>query len=237
MLLLAILVAAAVMGAIEKRSFRDYALPGRSAFGARFWWGVLWGGIAITGLLLLIRYYHGFSFGNLALNERRAVFVGGLWAAGFLVVGFFEEFLFRGYALSTLTTGMGFWLAAILLSLAFGAVHLANPGEDWQGGVAAALIGLFFCFTVRRTGSLWFAIGFHSMWDFSETFLYSVPDSGIVAPGHLLNSSFHGPVWLTGGAVGPEGSLFVFIIIANLFLVFHLLHRQSRFPILSNSNR
>lgn len=234
-LVLAILIAASVMGLIEKRSFRDYALPWRSAFGTHFWWGVLWGGISITGLLLLIRFYHGFSFGGLALTERRALFVGTLWAAAFLVVGFFEEFLFRGYALSTLTTGMGFWPAAILLSLAFGAVHLANPGEDWKGGAAAALIGLFFCFTVRRTGSLWFAIGFHAMWDFSETFLYSVPNSGIVASGHLLNSSFHGPKWLTGGAVGPEGSLFVFIIIVNLFLVFHLLHHQNKFPILHDA--
>jgi hypothetical protein len=33
--------------------------------------------------------------------------------------------------------------------------------------------------------------------------------------GHLFNSSFHGPVWLTGGTVGPEASVFSF---AALFM-------------------
>jgi hypothetical protein len=52
----------------------------------------------------------------------------------------------------------------------------------------------------------------------------------MVASGCLLNSSFHGPPWLTGGSVGPEGSLFAFIIIVNLFLVFHLFYPRARFP-------
>src|SRR5579875_149916 len=230
-LALAALIATAMMGVIEKRPFSDYALPWRSAFGLNFWWGVLWGWIALTGLLLLIRYYRGFDFGSLAVsNPRRVLILAAFWAISFFLVGFFEEFFFRGYALFTLTTGMGFWPAAIVLSLAFGALHLRNPGEDWAGGLSAALIGLFFCFTVRRTGNLWFAIGLHAMWDYSETFLYAVPNSGMVASGCLLNSSFHGPPWLTGGSVGPEGSLFAFIIIVNLFLVFHLLYPRARFP-------
>ncbi|MGH9469452.1 MAG: lysostaphin resistance A-like protein, partial [Terriglobia bacterium] len=233
--LVAILISARFMAALEKRSFRDYALPWRSLFGARFWRGVLWGAIAISGLLLLIRLFHGFTFGGLATGGRRALVAGAFWALGFLVTGFFEEFLFRGYALSTLTTGMGFWPAAVVLSLAFGAVHLGNPGENWRGGVAAVLIGLFFCFTVRRTGVLWFAIGFHAMWDFCESFIYSVPDSGILTPNHLLNSAFHGSKWLTGGSVGPEGSVFVFLVIAILFIVFHLIYRQAVFPMRSRT--
>jgi membrane protease YdiL (CAAX protease family) len=230
-LALAAILATAIMRTMEKRTFAHYALPWHSAFGLNFWWGVLWGWVALTGLLLLIRYYRGFDFGTLAVeNPRRTLLLAVLWAVSFLAVGFFEEFFFRGYALFTLTTGMGFWPAAILLSLAFGALHLRNPGEDWAGGLSAGLIGLFFCFTVRRTGNLWFAIGLHAMWDYSETFLYAVPNSGMVASGCLLNSSFHGPPWLTGGSVGPEGSLFAFIIIVNLFLVFHLLYPRARFP-------
>src|SRR5260221_14545857 len=70
-----------------------------------------------------------------------------------------------------------------------------------MGLLAAGVIGLFFCLTLRRTGSLWFAVGFHAAWDWGETFVYSVPDSGTIFPGHLLKSSFHGPRWLTGGSV------------------------------------
>ena len=97
--------------------------------------------------------------------------------------------LLRGYAQFTLARGIGFWPAALVLSCGFGLIHLRNDGEQWRGLLAAAFIGFFFCLTLRRTGNLWFAVGFHAAWDWGETFFYSVPDSGMVAPGHLLSSS------------------------------------------------
>ena len=107
--------------------------------------------------------------------------------------------------------------------------HRSNEGEQWTGLLAAAAIGLFFCLTLRRTGSLWFAVGFHAAWDWGETFVYSVPDSGTVFPGHLLKSSFHGPGWLTGGMVGPEGSLLCFMVIAVVWGVFARAYREVKY--------
>jgi len=153
-----------------------------------------------------------------------------LWGLTFVVVGLAEEYIFRGYALATLATGLGFWPSAILVSAAFGASHLRNPGEDGAGALAAAMISLFFCLTLRRTGSLWFAIGMHASWDYAQSFLYSVPNSGTVIPEHLLRSSLHGPAWLTGGSVGPEGSVLVFGVIGVVTVVFNALYRQPRFP-------
>jgi membrane protease YdiL (CAAX protease family) len=119
---------------------------------------------------------------------------------------------------------MGFWPAAILLSVAFGAIHLTNAGEEWVGALGAACIGMFFCLTLRRTGSLWFAVGMQASWDWGESFLYSVPDSGAMTPGHLMNPSFHGSRWLTGGSVGPEGSVLVFVLIAAMWVIFDRLY-------------
>lgn len=229
-MLLAVLAATAVMGRIEKRKMAEYGLPMRSALGGWFWGGAVWGFAALTLLLLTLHWAGAFTFGGFAIHGRAAAQFAGLWALAFLAVGGLEESLMRGYALHALSTGMGFWPAAILLSLVFGAGHLHNPGEDWVGGLAAGAVGLFFAFTLRRTGTLWFAIGFHAAWDYSESFLYSVPDSGMVAKGHLLNSSFHGPNWLTGGAVGPEGSYLVLVLIGILFVLFHALYPQARFP-------
>ncbi len=230
-----LLFSAAVMAWLEKRSMADYAFPGRGAFGAWFWKGVAWGFLALTSVLLLMRVAHGFEFGSLALGGGRLISYAASWAAAFLAVGCLEEFLFRGYALYTLATGMGFWPAAVLLSALFGAVHLHNAGETWVGGLSAALIGMFLCLTVRRSGSLWFAIGLHAMWDYSESFLYSVPDSGAMVQGHLLNSSFHGPRWLTGGSVGPEGSALVFVMIAAMLVVFDRLYPKVQFPLVAPS--
>jgi CAAX protease family protein len=65
--------------------------------------------------------------------------------------------------------------------------------------------------------------------DWGETFLYSVPNSGTVEAGHLLNSSFQGPRWLTGGTVGPEGSVFVFVLIAILWIAFDRMYRDVKY--------
>ncbi len=214
-------IAAAIMAKIEKRPMGQYGLPLRQAFGRLFWLGILWGFVAITATLVLIAALHGFNFGKVALSGHPLIHYAALWGIGFLLTGFFEEFVFRGYSQFTLATGMGFWPAAILLSILFGAGHMNNSGEALPGALGAALIGFFFCFTLSRTGSLWFAVGLHAAWDYGETFIYGVPDSGLPAPGHLLNSSLHGPRWLTGGAVGPEASVAAFMVIGLLFLIFH----------------
>jgi membrane protease YdiL (CAAX protease family) len=217
---IAVFAAAAIMGMLEARPFGGYGLPRSAAFGARFWQGAAWGMAMITGTIFLIRVFGGFSFGSLALRGPSLWGYAALWGVAFVFVGLFEEFLFRGYAQFTLATGIGFWPAATALSAAFGAIHLHNGGEDKIGALSVFAIGMFFCLTLRRTGNLWFAVGLHAAFDWGETFLFSVPDSGLVAPGHLLNSSFHGSVWLTGGTVGPEGSVMAFAIVGIAAAIF-----------------
>lgn len=216
----AALLAALLMSLIEKRPVGVYGLPLREAFGKLFWQGFAWGLAEISALILLIAAWGGYSFGTLAVRGRALAAWALFWVFLFVFVGLFEEFLFRGYTQFTLGKGIGFWPAAALLSLAFGAVHLRNKGENPVGAVSVALIGIFFCLTLRRTGSLWFAVGMHASFDFGETFLYSVPNSGLVVGGHLFHATLHGPAWLTGGSVGPEGSVFSFLILALLFVLF-----------------
>jgi membrane protease YdiL (CAAX protease family) len=222
--LIAVLAAAAIMSVVEGRPFGVYGLPRAAAFGARFWQGLAWGMAMVSGVIFLIRALGGFSFGDLALRGPAIWGYAFLWGAVFVCVGFYEEFLFRGYAQFTLATGIGFWPAATALSAAFGAVHLFNPGEGKVGALSVFVIGMFFCLTLRRTGNLWFAVGLHAAFDWGESFLYSVPDSGIIAPGHLLNSAFHGPAWLTGGTVGPEGSAVTFVLVGVATVIFVMVY-------------
>jgi uncharacterized protein len=215
------LAPAYVMAAIEKRRFPIYGFARGRGVSRWFGLGVLWGILALSALMLLLRLVGVFSYGSLILNGLRIVRFALFWGIFFLLVGVFEEFTFRGYSQFTLAQGIGFWPAAGVLSCLFGAIHLwGNVGESMLGALCAALIGLFFCFTLRRTGSLWFALGMHASWDWGESYLYSVPDSGGTIAGHLLNSSFHGSRWLTGGTVGPEGSVLVFVVIAASWWLF-----------------
>lgn len=230
-MLLAAALPAVVLGGVEKRAWGTYGLPGRMAFGKLFWLGTGWGFASITLLMAAMYGLRVFDLGHLALHGGRIVRFAVFWAVFFLLVGFFEEFLLRGYSQFTLTRLIGFWPSAVVLSCTFGLIHLQNAGEQWTGLAAAAAIGFFFCLTLRRTGSLWFAVGFHMAWDWGETFFYSVPDSGTLFPGHLLKSSFHGPRWLTGGIVGPEGSVLCFVVIAVTWVAFARAYPEVKYQV------
>ena len=227
-MLLAAVAPALVLSRAERRPWGVYGLPVRLAFGKLFWMGVVWGFAGITGLIIALYGLHVFAFGQVALHGVRIAKFAAFWAVTFLLVGLFEEFLLRGYSQFTLARGIGFWPAAVALSCTFGLIHLRNAGEQWPGLLAAGFIGLFFCLTLRRTGNLWFAVGFHAAWDWGETFFYSVPDSGMVAPGHLLSSTLHGPQWLSGGTVGPEGSVLCFLVIALTWIAFDRAYPKKR---------
>ena len=230
-----IVLPAVIMSRIEKRPFGDYGLPKRGAFGKNFAWGLVWGVAALSLLLVTLRGLHAFYFGSLAVHGARAVKFALFWALFFFLVSVMEEFLLRGYAQFTLARGIGFWPAATVLSILFAGLHLNNPGESALGILSVVAIALFFCFTLLRTGTLWFALGLHASWDWAQSYFYGVPDSGGMSPGHLLNSSFQGPAWLSGGTVGPEGSVLIFAVIALMFVVFHFAFPEQNTSLLSAS--
>jgi len=218
-----VVVTSLLLAAFERRPFGDYGLPWSDAFAANFWVGLLLGlaeGSVLVGSILLLG---GYSFGTFALHGAQIITWGLLQFVLFLFVGLYEEFVFRGYAQYGLSKVIGFWPAAVLLSAGFGCVHLLNANEGWVGAAGVALVGLLFCFALKRSGNLWYAVGLHAGFDWAESFLYSVPDSGQMMQGHLSNAVLHGPKWLTGGSIGPEGSVFCFLTLGVQFLVVHWL--------------
>jgi len=228
--LLIILFAGWVMSRIEHRRIADYGLPMRRAFRSQFWLGSLFGFASITALLGSMRLAGVFRFGTIGLRGFELYECALLWGLAFLFVGLFEEFFFRGYALFTLTTGMTFWPSAILSSTFFGLIHRGTPGESMIGAVEAGVTGLLFCLLLRRTGDLWMPVGFHAAWNWGQTYFYGVHDSGLAAKGHLFSPTFSGPTWLTGGSVGPEGSLLSIAVLVILCIVFALWLRENKYP-------
>ncbi|MGC2109444.1 MAG: CPBP family intramembrane glutamic endopeptidase, partial [Candidatus Korobacteraceae bacterium] len=205
-------------------------LPARGLLGRNFWMGALWGFVMLSTIIALMTLTHAYSFGGLALPPLAIVKYGLFWAFAFLMVGFFEEFTFRGYVQFTLTWGMGFWPATAVTCLIFALGHYNNPGENWVGVVEIVLIAFFLCFALRRTGSLWFAIGWHMAFDWGESFFYSTPNSGIPATGHMLNASLSGSKWLSGGSVGPEASVFDLIVTVAGILLLAKIYPRARYP-------
>lgn len=120
----------------------------------------------------------------------------------------------------------GFWLATWFTSTMFGYVHTFNPGESWIGIFSAAAIGFVFCVSIRLTGSVWWAIGFHAAWDWAQTFFYGTPDSGLAPQGHFLSTKPMGSLLFSGGTDGPEGSVLVIPIILLTLLALLVIYRR-----------
>jgi len=219
------LAATMLMARIDGRRLRDFGWRRRD------WQGDLLLGLATGSIILalLMVALAGLSAVSLApaLGATGAVlFHAAFYAVLMLCVAFAEESLLRGYALVMLARCLSFWPAALLLSTLFSLLHGFNSGETPAGLVAVGLFGLVLAYSYRRTGSLWFAGGLHAGWDFTQTFVFGVPDSGVVLPGGLLRPQFHGPPWLTGGSVGPEGSVLLPLALALAVLVLETVVRR-----------
>lgn len=221
-----------IMGKIEGRKFSEYGLSLRQALRKDFWVGSLIGFLAISGTLFTMFLFHGFRITGLALHGAAILWSVVEWGITFLLVGLCEEFMDRGYLQYTLATGIGFWPAAFVTSGLFAAGHIFNANETRLGVATVVLFGLLLCLFLRRTGNLWCAVGFHMGYDWGQTFFYGVPNSGIVPYHNLLNSTFSGPRWLTGGIVGPEASVLTPIALLVVALIFSRFYRENRYQIL-----
>jgi uncharacterized protein len=224
---LSILVAGLVAGGWMH--FEGAALSGGQIFKYADAWGVVFllVGFAEEGLVrcfLLFTLGRGLNFwwslgivvclcGRVALNTK----ANGTWGTYVIAsLGLLPcLILFLKKAPSE-----GFWDAAWVTSVLFGAGHTGNPGESWVGIFSAAGIGVVFCASVKLTGSAWWAIGCHAAWDWGQSYLYGTPDSGLMASKHLLNSTYSldHVIW-SGGTTGPEGSILIIPIMLFILLV------------------
>ena len=78
------------------------------------------------------------------------------------------------------------------------------------------------------TGTLWLAVGYHVSFDYMQLFVIGTKNGSVEPVNHLLNASFQGPAWVTGGVLGTEASFLVYPSIALLFLYTWWRSRQSQ---------
>jgi membrane protease YdiL (CAAX protease family) len=222
-----------IMSLIERRELSAYGLGGTHSI-ARFFVGALWGILAISALIFTLHATHHLTFDTQLLHGPAILGWGFIVLAAFFLVGIFEEYLFRGYLQFTFYRGMvglgnlisptharsiAFWIAAIFTSAIFLIAHTTNGGETRLGLFQVFLAGLVFVVALWRTGSLWWGIGFHMAWDWGQSFLYGVPDSGGYFQGRLFATHASGNPLLSGSTVGPEGSVLCIPILILVILI------------------
>jgi uncharacterized protein len=227
-----------LMAAIEHRKLSVFGLGGIHPI-RRLLMGALWGFLAMSLLIATLRAFHLLAFDTLLDHGPYILFWGAVQLFSFLLVGLTEEYVFRGYLQFTLTRGMvglansistrhartiAFWIAATLTSALFLYAHIGNGGETKLGLFQVFLAGMVLVIALWRTGSLWWAIGFHMTWDWCQSFLYGVPDSGGLIQGRLFATHASGNPLYSGGTTGPEGSLLCIPILLLVITVLFFTH-------------
>ncbi len=221
-------VAAWVMSKIEGRRIGQYGLPLKQGLLKNLWLGLWIGFLASSATVLIIYLLHGLQIASPTIHGTTILKSAAAWGVAFLFSALAEEFLYRGYTQFTLATGIGFWPAAGVLSALFGFGHLSNKGENILGALSVVSFGLLLCLFLRRTGTLWCAVGFHLGYDWAQTFFYGVPNSGFTPPHNLFNVTLNGPQWLTGGTVGPEASVICPLVLGVVAILFSLKYREAK---------
>jgi membrane protease YdiL (CAAX protease family) len=226
------LIATAIMSRFEHRRFAVYGIARlRQLFGQQFWAGTLWGLAMPSAVILLIFLSGGYRVRGFDVTGTELFKFAVLWLIANLLIGLCEEILFRGYFMYTLSDAVGFWAAALIESIGFGALHYyTKPNERWEDWMAVTLLTVFITLALRRTGNLAFPIGMHAAFDFSFLYVYSGMNGGEFAVGRLLNAEFPGSIRLTGGLLGPEASWFTFLVASAAIILLHLKYRQAKWP-------
>jgi len=117
-----------------------------------------------------------------------------------------EEVLFRGVPLVLLASAFGRAPALLAVAVAFGVGHLNNPNALALGIVNIVLAGIFLGLAFYAPGGIWTAFGAHLGWNGALAAL-DAPVSGLPFRIPVIDYVPGTPVWLTGGAFGPEGGL------------------------------
>ncbi|CAN5357755.1 hypothetical protein BH10ACI1_BH10ACI1_01660 [soil metagenome] len=175
-----------------------------------FAFGLLIGAVSIGFAVLIAAAAGGLSFSfNQTQGTPAILLTLGVSFGVFAVAAAFEEAFFRGYILQTFSRADLAWLAIVLTSVFFAAVHLQNSGANYFSTINTALAGIWFGVAYLKTRNLWFPFGIHLAWNWMQGAVFGIEVSGITsftnAP--LFRETDIGPAWLTGGDYGIEGGI------------------------------
>jgi membrane protease YdiL (CAAX protease family) len=178
-------------------------------------------GILIAALLMALVYLIESAAGWLTVNSfawethsfSQMIFGIASIIFAYIIVGWTEELISRGYWLQNISAGLNLFLGVLISSFLFALIHVANPNWSLLALINITAGGMFLAFAYLRTRQLWLPIGIHIGWNFFLGPIFGFPVSGTDSF-ILINHTVNGPELLTGGAFGPEAGLIILPIIA-----------------------
>lgn len=219
-LLFLLLIGCAAMGYAgqsQREPLKTMGLVWREGWKHEFALGAAlgWGGViacvlpmAITGGLVITFWTNAHQFFLLFVNLLTLA-----------VAALAEEVAFRGYAFQRLIDAIGPTLATLGMSVLFAVMHLLNTNASAASTLVTILAGWMFSIAYLRTRALWLPWGLHFAWNASMGIVFGLPVSGLTIFNPVITTNARGPLWLTGGGYGPEGSAVAAVVLPVLMIV------------------
>jgi hypothetical protein len=205
-ILTAVMVAAycAYVRLIEKRAVAEFSRAGAAR---EFGFGLLLGALLFCvtiGFLAAIGVYQ-----VTGKNSWTLMFAT---VPGFILGAVLEEVIARGIIFRILEESLGSWIALAISAAIFGLLHLLNAGATLlNAGAISIEAGILLAAAFMVTRRLWFCIGIHFAWNFTQGGIFSGAVSGGQQKG-LLRAKMVGAEWITGGAFGVEASVVALVV-------------------------
>ncbi|MBF1036879.1 MAG: CPBP family intramembrane metalloprotease [Parvimonas sp.] len=137
-------------------------------------------GLVLNGFCALIAMINGdftLRFSQFEISPA----IGLLFAV--FVQSSAEEVLCRGFMYQRLLKSTNSPAFAIIFnSLFFAALHLFNNGMSILPFYCILIFGVLASMLVYYFDSLWMVMGLHAMWNFTQSILFGLPNSGINVP-------------------------------------------------------
>lgn len=92
-----------------------------------------------------------------------------------------EELWCRGFLYERLHERYPLWAAILINGVIFGALHLLNDGASFLPILDIVICGISFSLLRWYTGNIWIVMGVHTGWNFTQAFLFGLPNSGLVS--------------------------------------------------------
>ena len=183
------------------------------------------------GICIIAASVHGDIKVGAASGTDYTLFIFALVAV--FIQASIEEVETRGFVFGKLMDGgVPLKWSVVASSFFFAYIHATNPGFGFLPLLSIFIVGLQYVLIYYYFGNLWITFAAHAMWNFTQDFIFGLPDSGKPAAVSIFNTTVSGSSFFYDKDFGIEGSVMAILVNAAVcvlaFVIGNYLKRRQK---------
>lgn len=184
-------------------------------------------GFLQMGICVFAAVLNGNLVIGLASNVNYAIFIFALLCV--LIQASTEEIESRGFVFGKMNNeGVPLAAAVLVSSFYFSYLHAANPGFGLLPLLSIFVVGVEYSLFYYYYGTLWLPMTMHTLWNYTQDFIFGLPDSGKPAAASIFSTEVNGSSFFYDKDFGIEGSWMAIIVNVVFCLVMVLIAKKMK---------